>query len=51
MKMQDLQHWRELILAEYTAGRMEKETARAKCRVITKAIESMAKKGRQEGLR
>jgi hypothetical protein len=27
----------------YEAGRMSKETAQAKCRVLTRAIESMAK--------
>lgn len=44
MKIQDLQLRRDLVLMAYTAGRMDKETVRAKCRVITRAIERLAAK-------
>jgi hypothetical protein len=43
MKIKTLQLRRDLVLMAYEAGRMSKETAQAKCRVLTRAIESMAK--------
>jgi hypothetical protein len=43
MRLKDLKRWRELVLVDYLAGRYDKEAAQAKCRVITRAIESMAK--------
>ena len=42
MRIQDLCRLRELVLVEYLAGRFSMETAQAKCRVITRAIETMA---------
>lgn len=42
MKIQDLQLRRSLVLMAYEAGRITKETAQAKCRVLTRAIEAMA---------
>ena len=42
MKIQDLQLRRNLVLMAYEAGRITKETARAKCKVLTRAIEVMA---------
>ena len=42
MKIQDLQLRRNLVLMAYEAGRITKETAQAKCRVLTRAIEAMA---------
>lgn len=42
MKIKTLQLRRDLVLMAYEAGRISRETARAKCRVITRAIESMA---------
>ena len=42
MKIQDLQLRRDLVLMAYIAGRINRETARAKCRVITRAIERLA---------
>lgn len=44
MRIQDLCRLRELVLVEYLAGRFSMETAQAKCRVITRAIEKMAEK-------
>ena len=44
MKIKILQLRRDLVLMSYEAGRISRETARAKCRVITRAIESMAEK-------
>lgn len=43
MRIQDLQLRRSLVLMAYEAGRITKETARAKCRVLTRAIETMAR--------
>ena len=42
MRIQDLQLRRDLVLMAYIAGRINRETARAKCRVITRAIERLA---------
>lgn len=42
MKIQTLQLRRSLVLMAYEAGRISKETAQAKCRVLTRAIETMA---------
>ena len=42
MRIQDLQLRRDLVLMAYEAGRISKETAQAKCRVLTRAIETMA---------
>ena len=42
MKIQTLQLRRSLVLMAYEAGRITKETAQAKCRVLTRAIETMA---------
>lgn len=42
MKIQDLQLRRSPVLMAYEAGRITRETARAKCRVLTRAIEAMA---------
>ena len=44
MRIQDLCRLREMVLVEYLAGRFSMETAQAKCRVITRAIEKMAEK-------
>ena len=48
MRMQDLQHWRYLVLMAYAADRISMETARAKCREITRAIEEMAEHHAEE---
>ena len=55
MRIQDLQLRRDLVLMAYITGRINRETARAKCRVITRAIERMAAKeecndGKAQGL-
>lgn len=46
MKIKDLQLRRDLVLMAYEAGKLTKETAQAKCRVLTRAIENMAKKSK-----
>lgn len=46
MKIKNLQLRRDLVLMAYEAGRITKETAQAKCRVLTRAIESMAEKSK-----
>ena len=43
MRLNDLRRWRELVLVDYAAGLISKETAQAKCRGLTRAIEAMAK--------
>ena len=48
MKIQDLQLRRNLVLIAYEVGRIAKETARAKCMVLTKAIETMAKENLEQ---
>lgn len=42
MRLKDLQLRRSLVLMAYEAGRITKETAQAKCKVLTRAIETMA---------
>ena len=44
MKIQDLRLLRELVLKGYVAGVVPRDTARNKCREITKAIEKLAAK-------
>ena len=44
MRIQDLRRLRELVLVEYLEGRFSMETAQVMCRVLTRAIEKMAKK-------
>jgi hypothetical protein len=46
MKIKDLQLRRDLVLMAYEAGKLTKETARAKCRVLTQAIEKLAEKSK-----
>jgi hypothetical protein len=46
MRIEKLQLWRSLILMAYEAGRISKETAQAKCRVLTRAIEKLAEKSK-----
>ncbi len=43
MRLDDLRRWRELVLVDYAAGLISKETAQAKCRGLTRAIEDVAK--------
>ena len=42
MEIRILQLCRSLVLMAYEAGRITRETARAKCGVLTRAIEAMA---------
>ena len=44
MRVQDLRRLRERVLVEYLEGRFSMETAQVMCRVLTRAIEKMAKK-------
>ncbi len=46
MRIETLQLRRSLVLMAYEAGRITKETAQAKCRVLTRAIEGMAEKSK-----
>lgn len=48
MKIKTLQLRRDFVLMAYEAGRITRETARAKCLVLTRAIESMAKANLEE---
>lgn len=44
IEIKDLQHRRDLLLMAYITGNIPKETARAECREITRAIEKLGEK-------
>lgn len=48
MKIQTLQLRRDLVLMAYEAGKITRETARAKCRVLTQAIERLYENGKKK---